>query len=213
MHDSEDDIDTQRADARPPALPRRDVLKRGAVIGAAVWATPVVQIVGVGIADAASGGPPPPPPPPELIGDIPSHGLFVVGYLGVKYAYQVSESGEIGSVGTGNDIKYLDGVLGAGSYVTKDIAGSPPGKTKKALGAVVLPDTTWSTLKAQTVGAVGSYLTGSTLLRAIVVTVPSTTDPVIASAYVFDGSFQQDADGDKFRAAAVVGRVLYFTKP
>lgn len=47
---------------------RRDMLKRGAVVGsAAVWMSPALQIIGVGrhAAQAASAPPPPPPPPPS----------------------------------------------------------------------------------------------------------------------------------------------------
>lgn len=46
---------------------RRDMLKRGAVVGsAALWMSPALQIIGIGrhAAQAASAPPPPPPPPP-----------------------------------------------------------------------------------------------------------------------------------------------------
>lgn len=55
---------------------RRDVLKRGAVLGGVVvWATPVVQALSVRVADAASGGSAPPrsgPPPKQEPGRPPA---------------------------------------------------------------------------------------------------------------------------------------------
>ena len=193
------------------ALPgRREVLKRGAAIGGAVvWATPVVQAIAVGTADAASGetSPPPPPPPPPptspppppppVVGEIPSHGLFVVLFQGKQYGYQVSATGVIGTLGKGNDIPYLDAKLGAGTYITKDSGGS----------------TVWSTLKSTFSSSVGTYNDGTQLLRAIVVTLPAGGAVQEAASYIFDGSFQGDPDGDKFRDAVESGQTLYFIKP
>lgn len=180
---------------------RRDVLKRGAVIGGAVvWATPVVQAIAVGTADAASGGtlpPPPTSPPPPVVGELPSHGLFVVSYGGKQYGYQVSDTAAIGTLGKGNDIPYLNAQLGAGTYITKDEGGS----------------TAWSTLRALFSSSVGTYNTGTEVLRAIIVTLPGGGAVTEAASYVYDGSFQKVADGDKFRDAVEAGQTLYFVKP
>jgi hypothetical protein len=45
-------------------LSRRKMLKGGAIAGAAVWAVPTAQLIGMDSAHAQSASPPPPPPPP-----------------------------------------------------------------------------------------------------------------------------------------------------
>ena len=116
---------------------------------------------------------------------------------GKQYGYQVTDDGVIGSLGGGNDIPYLNSKLGVGTYLTKDAKGS----------------TAWSTLKSSFSAAVGTYIDGSRLLRAIIVTLPAGGDVMEAASYIFDGSFQKDPDGDKFRDAIEAGQTLFFIKP
>ncbi|NHC45187.1 hypothetical protein [Motilibacter aurantiacus] len=44
-------------------MSRRDALKKGVLVGGAVWAVPAIQAIGVGVADAASTTAPKPPTP------------------------------------------------------------------------------------------------------------------------------------------------------
>jgi hypothetical protein len=60
-------------------ITRRDALKRGAGVTAAVWTIPAVQLVSANVADAASAPDLPPPPPPGTpAGKYPSYGMFLV---------------------------------------------------------------------------------------------------------------------------------------
>lgn len=62
---------------------RRDLIRRGAALGAAaVWVAPTIQAIGVGraFAQTASAPPPPPPPPPPPSGGGSGKGISFVAF-------------------------------------------------------------------------------------------------------------------------------------
>ena len=78
-------------------LSRRTLIKTGAAGGALVWAVPAIQVVGMSVADAASGGTPPPTPPPTQT-CVPSNGLLFFSIDGTIYGVKVDAQGDVGRV-------------------------------------------------------------------------------------------------------------------
>lgn len=172
-------------DAVPAGVARRTALKKGvAVGGAALWAVPAVQVIGMSVAHAEDTSPVPPPgggeTPQEPTGTYISHGFVLVLSGGKYYSVKIENDGSVD--GSGNqDRDYLAGL----GY--KDIKRGVPA------------------------GFVGS-LTAYQGELALKLEVPASSSLVEAVAVSYDGSFDDDQDGpeDKFAPATVVGRTVYF---
>lgn len=180
-------------DAMPAGPSRRTTIKRGlAVGGAAVWAVPAVQALGVTAAAAqgTSAAPPPPPPPVEPTGKHISHGFVLVTGGGKRYLVKVNSNG------------------------TLDFSGNQDKDYVISLG---LPGIDSHDDFAKGNAAVLAAFTGGAVVyeneRALRIVVPSGYSIVSGTAAVsFDGSFDDDNKGpeDKFAPATVVGSTVYF---
>jgi hypothetical protein len=195
----------------PSGIDRRTALKRGAIVGGVVlWSTPVVNAIGVGVADAASEPAPPPPPPsapppPPAPTGLPSHGFFLLLCEGKYLGYQIigAESSptlkkgqvvspvQVGSPGDGNDVPYWQ----ANGYGHVDLIVNDG------------QDPAWTTIRNQIVA-------GTTRLSNVQVLVldsyPASCQ--LLNAHIWDGSFQTDPDGDKARPAYFIDGNYYFYK-
>ena len=103
---------------------RRTLLRRGAFVGAAVWAAPVVQVVGMTAASASDpsgggggggGGGHDPDPDPEdppaggsLLGKVPSHAVLLVTYAGTLFGVKLDGT-DFDKVASPSDVALLVG--------------------------------------------------------------------------------------------------------
>jgi hypothetical protein len=190
---------------QPPDIDRRTALKRGAIVGGVVlWSTPIVTAIGVRAADAASAPPPLPPPPPPLpptATGLPSHGFFLLLCEGKYLGYQI--------IGAQSDLK-------RGSVMSPEHVGSPGQGNNvpywQANGYAAVPiivsdgeDPKWKTTRAQ-ISAGVTTLNGAQVL--VLNSYPASCS--LLNAYIWDGSFQKDPDGDKVRAAYFIDGKYYF---
>ena len=196
-----DEDKTVAEDGSAPLRDRREVLKRGAVLGGAVvWATPVVQVLNISVADAASGEQPPPPPPPPLppVVGLPSHGFFLLNCMGKLYGYQIIgyesdfKAGDLLAVnvlespGQGNDVAYWESIGITGTIISSD------------------KDPEWLRIRdALEPGAGVALLNGGQTLVVSATPPPGCT---FVNAFIWDGSF----GGDKVEPAVLIDGKYYF---
>jgi hypothetical protein len=115
---------------------------------------------------------------------LPSHGIFLLQSNGKLYGFQIDNAGHLASPGNGNDIPY---------WASKGFTGIiRSGSAWDTLAAGISAGKT--TLSGKQVLVLNSWPSGSTLI----------------DAFVFDGSFHFDADGDKFRDAVLISGKYYF---
>ncbi|WP_380165828.1 hypothetical protein [Jannaschia sp. R86511] len=172
---------------------RRTTLKKGlAVGGAALWAVPAVQAMGVTAAHAeatsgAPGGGPvdPPPPPPPPTGMYIARGFVLVRCEGQLYSVTINRTGQLG-FSSGADLAYL-----------------------RELG--YRPFTQSPALLARFVGGLTTYQNEF----ALTITVPDGCVIEEGIAVSFDPTFDNTPGGrpdgsDSFGPASIVGKVVYF---
>lgn len=88
-------IPTPAGDTAPGGLSRREVMRRGALLGGAV-----IAAQSLGAVSALAQTSPPPPPPPDGGGTLPSNFQIIVSYNGVTYGVKY-DAGGWGRIGNG----------------------------------------------------------------------------------------------------------------
>lgn len=237
MHGTTDDVERSgdlaagQSGGQPAGgLTRRQVLARGAVGGAALWAVPTLQIIGATAADAASGPPAPPTvqpsPVPAPTEGLPSHGLAIVEGSSGPFVVKI-DSGAVGALsGLGNqDERFLSSQHGVveGTHYRQ-----PTAADLAAFGVA-----------GNGFGAAWYTPSGGERQASLFLVLPSGHE--VRHAYTFDGSLGAPGggkpdkaakdkaekadkpdkpakdekvkgcgDGDKYTAAHVSGRLVYF---